>query len=267
MSANGEEASALHRINLFPSAHAFSSHSKMHAHKHTHTPMHTHTRILSHARTQKLNVCAVDAFLLSFLALVSFKQKKECEWVIRNPHALLIDDGQLAKNAHKTQKSDWTPGGRGRGRRAWRERALDKNEGSRATTLFCVNRDRLYDSRPGWNLKIRPSGAAAAAAAAGGSCTQGRQLKLSKQQQQLLFDPVRKRFFLEWGEGGRGADATWSVVTHSSLAVDARKSICNSSFSVVVGVGVGVGVGVAPLSVRVSFRKKYYLAEVVEVQV
>ena len=127
--------------------------------------------------------------------------------MIRNPHALLIDDGQLAKNAHKTQKSDWTPGGRGRGRegererRAWRERALDKNEGSRATTLFCVNRDRLYDSRPGWNLKIRPSGAAAAAAAAGGSCTQGRQLKLSKQQQ-LLFDPVRKTFFSGVRGGG-----------------------------------------------------------------
>jgi len=81
--------------------------------------------------------------------------------VIRNPHTLLIDDGQLAKNAHKTQKSDWTGGAGGRGREE-KER-LTKMRVSRGTS-FCVNRDRLYDSRPGWNLKIRPSGAAVAAA-------------------------------------------------------------------------------------------------------
>ena len=107
----------LHFNSVVP--HSFPSHAGQRPLEHS---------LLSHL--QKLNVCTgPPAFLLSFLALVSFKQKKRA-WVIRNPHTLLIDDGQLAKNAkHKTQKSDWTGDTRGR------EGAWQKIRERRATSF------------------------------------------------------------------------------------------------------------------------------------
>jgi hypothetical protein len=133
--------------------------------------------------------------------------------VIRNPHTLLIDDGQLAKNAHKTQKSDWTGGAGGRGAGAGGEGALDKNEGESRHLVLCEPRSPLWLSArmKSENSSVWRSCRGSCRRSSPGSCRRSSSSCRS-------YDPVQKRFL--------STDATWSVVTHSSLAAAAPNAFC-----------------------------------------